>query len=165
MRFLDLIACICYLRQYQKDVRNNGQFEYIECDYIDYGIAHKILVQTVMASTGNDIARQAVVLYDEVRRLIQAKAEKAGLKVLETGITQREIREETGFNQMYVKRYLRTLTDYEYLKKTGTGARGTKGEYYLVMNASIKNIDLSMIASPETIKKLFENEKSGSINR
>jgi DNA primase len=163
MRFLDLIACICYLRQYQKDVRNNGQFEYIECDSIDYEIAHKILIRTVMASTGNDIARQAVVLYDEVRSLIQEKAEKAGLKILETGITQREIREETGFNQMYVKRYLRTLTDYEYLKKTGTGARGTKGEYYLVMNASIKNIDLSMIASPEAIKKLFENEKSGLV--
>ena len=36
-RFLDLIACVCYLRQYQKKAERAGSFEYIRCDLEDTG--------------------------------------------------------------------------------------------------------------------------------
>jgi hypothetical protein len=42
-------------------------------------------------------------------------------------VTQREIREATGLSQMFVKRNMKILCDYEYLIGSGSGAEDLNG--------------------------------------
>ena len=62
---------------------------------------------------------------------------------------------------MYVKRNVRTLTDYEYLLVSGKKQRGGRLTYHLLKDEEITLIDLSVIPDPKTMKTKL-NEKSGS---
>jgi DNA primase catalytic core len=130
-RFMDLIACVCFLRQYQKAVKFEGRearlTEYIECDIEDYRIAYDIMIKGILGATMDDIPHQAAFLYNEIRRILREKAEREELKPVEVSLTQREIRERTNLNQMFVKRYLRILTEYEYIKVKGKHTQGRDG--------------------------------------
>ena len=52
-RFVDLIAAVCFLRQFQKQEKENRDgatgetVRYIECDLVDYKIAYAILCATL----------------------------------------------------------------------------------------------------------------------
>ena len=92
-RFLDLIACVCFLRQYQKTVRWEGLTEFIECDIDDYRIAYNIMINGVLASSLMEIPKGAVILYKEIRLMVRDMAEKAGIKPEEVSFIQRDIRE------------------------------------------------------------------------
>jgi hypothetical protein len=154
-RFIDLIACVGFLRQYQKEVMNNGSFDYVEADGEDYRIAYNILIHDVLQSTISEIPQQSVTIYESIREIAQERAKKEGIKPQETGITQREIREHTGFNQMFVKRYMRILVDYEYLKLKTGGVRGSRFEYCLMEDRELSGVDISMIPTPEAMAKLI----------
>jgi hypothetical protein len=162
-RFLDLIACVCFLRQYQKEVKLEGLTEYIECDLDDYRLAYEIMVRGILGATMNDIPHQAAFLYDELRRGFKEKAEEESLKTDEVSLTQREIRERTGLNQMFVKRYLRVLTDYEYIKVKGNRFRGSTASYSLLADEDMKKLDLSVIPTPEEMAGRRDMSKSGAV--
>ena len=165
-RFMDLIACVCFLRQYQKPVKWEGLTEYIECDIDDYRIAYNIMVKGILGAMMDDIPHQAVFLYDEVRRLLRQKAKEANLKPEEVSMTQREIRERTNLNQMFVKRYLRVLTEYEYLKVKGNQFRGGTASYFLLSDEDMETIDLSIIPTPEEMNlRIADGGKSGSVEK
>jgi hypothetical protein len=155
-RFIDLIACVCFLRQYQKEVKSSGDFEYIECDKTDYRIAYNILINGILHSTISEIPQQSIMLYEAIRGIVKEDAKVNGLKPVEIGVTQREIRESAGFNQMFVKRYIKILVEYEYLKVKGNGTRGGKGEYSLVADEDLNRIDISMILTPDEMDKILQ---------
>ena len=155
-RFIDLIAVVCFLRQYQKTIRNNGEFDYIECNKTDYRIAYDILINDVLQSTISEIPQQSVMVYDAIREIARLKAEAERIKANEVGVSQREIREHTGFNQMFVKRYIKILVDYEYLKVKASGARGAKHEYSLIEDEDLNHIDISMIPTPNQMDKILD---------
>ena len=166
-RFLDLIACVCFLRQYQKPVRWEGLTEFIECDIDDYRIAYNVMVKGILGATMNEIPGQAAFLYEELRRVMREKAEGENLKPEEVSMTQREIRERTNLNQMFVKRYLRVLTEYEYIRVRGNHYKGGTASYSLISDENIVKMDLSVIPAPEEMeKKIHEKDKpeSGSVN-
>ncbi len=156
-RFVDLIAAVCFLRQFQKQEKENrdgatGQtVRYIECDLTDYRIAYTILCATLPA-TLSSFPPSAIELYEALRALLRQKAKREGLKAIEVSITQREIREACGFNQRWIKRYMQLLAEWEYLVVVGSRARGSRNAYRLFRDESIQLVDLSMIPSPEAME-------------
>jgi hypothetical protein len=129
---------------------------YIACDLEDYRIAHD-LMQSILPSTLTNFPKAAMGLYDQVRELLQKKAEEERLEVEKVSVTQREIREATGLSQMFVKRNMKILCDYEYLIGSGSGARGSKRSYRLFKDEELALIDLSVIPSPEEMREKLEN--------
>jgi hypothetical protein len=155
-RFVDLIAAVCFLRQFQKkekEVRDGSgeAVRYIECDPVDYRIAYKILCST-LPSTLSSFPPSAIELYEAVRSILRGKAKREDLKVTEVSVTQREIREATGFNQRWIKRYMQLLGEWEYLQVAGIRSRGSRNTYKLVTDEPIQLVDLSMIPSPEAME-------------
>ena len=157
-RFVDLIAAVCFLRQFQKqenegrDAATGETVRYIECDLVDYRIAYTILCATLPA-TLSSFPPAAIELYEAVRTLLREKAKREDLKVSEVAVTQREIREASGFNQRWIKRYMQFLGEWEYLVVAGARARGSRNACRLFRDELIQLVDLSMIPSPEMMEE------------
>ena len=162
-RFLDLIACVCFLRQYQKEEVHEAGLSFIRCDLQDYAIAYQIMIDGVLASTMRELPMAAQALYEEIRKLARAEAQKGKLAPTEVSLTQRQIREASGFGQTWVKLTLRQLVDYEYLTIARGGNERSKGFYRLKDDSALTSADLSMIPSPELMRmklgaKLVRND-------
>lgn len=154
-RFLDLIAGVCFLRQYQKEMKNDGNLDYIECDLIDYDIAYNIMVNGVLSSTMSDLPKSAEELYEALREMARELSKEKHLKVNEVTFTQREIRENTSFGQSWIKINIKLLVDYEYVEIIRGGSQRTKGFYKLREDESINKLNLSMIPKAEEMKDKF----------
>ena len=162
-RFIDLIASVCFLRQFQKEEKlSDNKISFIECDLVDYEIAYRIMT-TILPATLTNFPKGALELYEAVRTVIRKKAEEGDLNPLQVSVTQRELRELTGLSQMFVKRNMRILSDYEYVYSSGgTGGRVRKS-YRLVADEKIKIIDLSIIPEPSKMKKILKSGATGSV--
>jgi len=143
-RFMDLIASVAFLRQYQKEEKEAEGVKYIECDLDDLEIAGRIIKQ-ILPATLTNFPKSAITLYEELRKVITEKAKSENLLAKEVSVTQRELREETGLDQMFVKRNLKTLCDFEYLICTGSRTRGSRNSYRLVADEPIELLDLSKL--------------------
>ena len=158
-RFIDLIAAVCFLRQFRKQEKEHRDpaagehLHYIECDLSDYRIAFRIMRSTLPATLSN-FPPSAYELYEAVRGLLKQKAQLEKLKITEVTISQRQIREATEFSQRWIKRYMQVLTSWEYLTATGSRHRGSRNLYRLVADEPIHLIDLSMIPTPEAMESL-----------
>jgi DNA primase len=157
-RFLDLIACVCFLRQYQKEEKETDGKRFIESDLADYRIAHDIMMK-ILPSTLTNFPSSARMVHESVRKIIEWKAGEEDLSFHEVSVTQREIREDGGFDHNLVKRALRLLVEYEYLEQKGGNSRGGRAFYRLSQNAPLSLSDLSSIPNPEEMAKRV---KSGS---
>ncbi|MBB6480887.1 CHC2 zinc finger domain-containing protein [Spirochaeta isovalerica] len=143
-RFMDLIASVAFLRQYQKEEKEENGVKYIECDETDLEIAARI-IKEILPATLTNFPKSAITLYGEIRRVIRDKAKEENLLPKEVSVTQRELRELTGLNQMFVKRNVKTLCDFEYLICTGSRTRGSRNAYRLVADESIELLDMSKL--------------------
>jgi len=158
-RFLDLIACVCYVRQYQKAEEHDGEASFIRCDLEDYRIAYNIMVNGVLSSTLRELPTGVQILYEQIRKLARVEAAKQKIEATEVSMTQRQIREYTGLAQTWVRMNLRQLIDYEYLACARGGNERSKGFYRLKEDSSIINADLSMIPTPDVMRKLVETKR------
>jgi predicted transcriptional regulator len=157
-RFLDLIAVVCFLRQFQKQRKEDEQGErYIECDLRDYEIAYTIM-SSILRSTMTNVPRSACELYGSLRELAREKAKAQGVHAEEIELSQREIRDATGLAQHQVKRALRMLCDYEYVIERGSMARGSRRTYKLVKDEELELVDIAELLSPETLVKKAKAE-------
>ncbi len=155
-RFLDLIAATCFLRQFQKEVKeDSSNREYIECDLEDYRIAHK-LMSAILPSTLSNFPRSASELFEAIRKLAKLKATDSGLEPSEVELSQREIREATGQANTTVKRNVRLLVEYEYLVESGSYARGARRGYRLALDEALSLVDLSALPSPDELAQRIE---------
>ena len=156
-RFIDLISTVCFLRQYQKqpkvEIIDNEKVKYIICDIEDYRIASRIM-RGILSATLINLPKGALTLYEEIRKLCKSHADAQGVDATEIGLTQREIRESTGLPQMFVKRNINELTEYEYIKKPSL-TRGKRGSYHLVRDENINLIDQSAIPTVEDMEKNY----------
>ncbi len=144
-RFMDLIACVCFLRQYQKEVKTAEGLEYIECDDKDIEIACGIMKNAVVSSTLLEISKSAAELHHALLDMAGEISGKNGLKVHEIRFTQRDIREKTGFEHCWIKRNLRELVDLEYIELVRGGRERSKGFYRLKDGRPIEKPDISMV--------------------
>ena len=155
-RFLDLIASVCYLRQYQKREAHEGGLSFIRCDLEDYRVAYRVMVEGVLSSTLRELPAGAQLLYEAIRKLARSEAQKQRLSIQEISMTQRQIREATGLAQTAVRMNLRELVEFEYLVVARGGGERSKGFYRLKEDAEILKADLSMIPTPEAMEKLIK---------
>jgi hypothetical protein len=160
-RFIDLIAVVCFLRQYQKTVNNDNGIEYIECDLADYETAYSIMTGGILPATMSELSTSANELYEAIRKLVKEEAKREALKPTEVTLTQREIRENTGFSQSWIKQNLKTLVDFEYIYIVHGGKERTKGFYRIRQDAPISKLNFTMIPTPEEMKEIIlKNEIS-----
>jgi len=155
-RFLDLIACVCFLRQFQKPAEFSGTTRFVRCDLEDYRIAYRIMIEGVMSSTVRELPKGAVGLYEELRSWVRKEALKQKLQVGEVSFTQRQIREATGLGHTWVQVSLRQLVEYEYVVLVSGGGIRSKAVYRLRSDEGIAGADLSMIPTPESMEKSFQ---------
>jgi len=152
-RFLDLIAAAAFLRQYQKEAKQDERGrEYVECDMEDYELAYRVM-SAILPSTLSNFPRSARELYEKLRELARAKAQAERLGTCEVELSQREIREQSGLSQMFVKRNVRTLCEYEYLVEVGSFQRGSRRGYRLAEDEDLRLVDLSSIPTPEELRR------------
>ncbi|MFA5810487.1 MAG: hypothetical protein WC935_09200, partial [Thermoleophilia bacterium] len=159
-RFLDLIACVAYVRQYQKPSQQVGGTRYVVCDLEDYKVAYRIMVDGVLASTLREMPKGAQILHEELLKLAKREAQRQKLAVHEVTLTQRMIREQTQLGQTWVKENLRTLVEFEYLNVNKGGGERTKGFYKLRDEAAMDRADLSMIPSPEEMERKLQEARA-----
>jgi hypothetical protein len=151
-RFIDLIAAVCFIRQYQKERKTDGRFSFIECDLADYETAYRIMTGSVLPATMSDLPKSAVMLYEALRKTARELSKEEGLGIHEVSFTQREIRESTGFGQSWIKQNLRVLVDFEYVSLIRGSARGERFFYRLKEDRPIGEVNLSVIPTAEAIK-------------
>ena len=150
-RFLDLIACVCFLRQYQKAECREGSLCFIRCDLEDYRVAYHIMVDGVMGSTLRELPKGAVTLHEQIRAHVRNLAKAQELAPPDISFTQRQVRELSGLSHTWVKYALRLLVDHEYLTLVRGGGERSRAFYRLKDDAGIANVDLSMIPTPEAM--------------
>ena len=159
-RFMDLIAAVCFLRQFQKEAQQTqAGREYITCDLEDYSIAYEIMVKGILSATLLELPKSAVELYEALRDLARKLARKDNLKPHEKTFTQREIREQTGFGQSWIRENLRKLVEYEYVMISSGRSRGERWVYRLKADEDIKTINLSVIPTPEKVSRVSTGER------
>jgi hypothetical protein len=149
-RFLDLIDCVCFLRQYQKKTETEGKLAYIRCDVEDYRVAYRLMVEGVLSSTMGELPKGARLLYEHIREWVKKESLSRKLSVKEMSFTQRQIRDVTGLGHTWVKAQVRTLVEYEYLE--ATGKERSKTYYRLISDDGIIETDFSMIPTPHDME-------------
>jgi hypothetical protein len=157
-RFLDLIAAVCFLRQFQKEAKEENGLRYVSCDIEDYKIAYRIMVDGVLSSTMRDLPGGAHELYEALRGIARGRGEAEGIKPEEVRLTQREIREATGYGQSWVREQMRRLVDYEYVGTARGYVRGERSQYRILHDEEIPKLDLSMIPTPEAMEAKIRHE-------
>lgn len=157
-RFMDLIACVCFLRQYQKIEEEDDGIRFIRCDLEDYKIAYKIMVDGVLSSTMRELPAGAQLLYEQMRKYAKEEALKQELDPTEISMTQRQIREYSGQSQTVVKSGIRQLVEFEYINVVRGGGERVKGFYRIKSDEEIKKVDYSMIPTPLEMKELLKHQ-------
>jgi hypothetical protein len=163
-RFLDLIACVCFLRQYQKELKSKNGFEYIECGIEDYRIAYEIMINGVLSASLLEIPKGAAILYEEIRRMVREMAGRNGIKPEEVSFIQRDIREYSKFNNDSIKKYLKNLVELEYIQIVSGKSRGTRLSYRLRKDEELEKIDLTIIPTPENMSKRLKGVSQSGEN-
>ena len=159
---MDLIACVCFLRQYQKAERQRRKRDLStsRVDREDLGSAIE-LAASILATTLTAFPKSAQLLYEAVRALLKEKAQAEGLSVTEVKVTQREVRERYGYSQMFVKRNLYLLCEYG--SYTAEESRqGFRRTYRLVKDSPLDLVDLSMLKLP--LKKALTKVGQKTVN-
>lgn len=152
-RFLDLIACVCHLRQFQKHEEHSEGIPFLRCDLADYRVAYRVMVEGVLGSTMRELPKGAVGLYEEVRAWARKEAGRQRIGASELSFTQRQVREITGLSHTWVKYAMRQLVEYEYLSLARGGSERSRAFYRLREDARIPGADLSMIPTPEEMEE------------
>ena len=164
MRFIDLIAAVCFLRQYQKEPKTSyAGKSYIECDIEDYRVAHQVMSQ-ILPSTLGELPASAKRVYEETEKLIESRALHLDVPSSEIRITQRELREHSGLGHELIKKNLRLLAEWEYVRVRGA-VRGSSKRYGLGPRVESKLVSLLPTASEmeERIEGALEGwKKTGS---
>jgi len=160
-RFIDLIASICFVRQYQKKhyIRNN--LEYIKCDLTDYKYAYEIIMK-ILSSTLFELTSGTIDFYEKLRDLSRKLARKKNLEASDVSITQRDMREYTGFGHEWVKKQFRILVEYEYALLARGGKARVKAFYRIREDKPINKVDLSMIPAPDEMAVIIDKSNDNS---
>lgn len=156
-RFIDLMAVICFLRQYQKELNQfDDGMQYITCDLSDYETAYDIMINGVLTSTLSELPAAAEELYELLRDMTRELGKQKDLKACEVTFTQREARENTGQGQSWIRENLRILVDYEYIERIRGLRRGSRGFYRIKADEPITRLNLDMIPTPDELNKKLQ---------
>ncbi|HCT85662.1 MAG TPA: hypothetical protein DF296_10750 [Candidatus Margulisbacteria bacterium] len=121
--YLDLIDSIAFLRQFQKELKNNQYLEkYIEVDKDDIKLANEVFI-SVMGWTISELKPPA----KEVLKTITTMCKEKSGPVFQ----RRELREYGKYSNAHLHRHLKILEELEYIQ-TLSGSNGSKYTYELI---------------------------------
>jgi len=134
-KYLALQAAIALTHQYRREVKQavseetGVEFEYVEVTLDDIELANE-LTTAALSRALDELAPPVRGMYEEFRRLCEARAKDLRCPVDEVQLTRREIREATGWSDWQVRVYCQQLVELEYLS-TASGANGKRFVYEL----------------------------------
>ncbi len=134
-KYLALQAAIALTHQHQREVKRaiseetGAEFEYVEVTLDDIALANELTTQALSRAL-DELAPPVRGMYEEVRRLCEARARELRCSVDEVQLSRREIREATGWSDWQVRVYCQQLVELEYLW-TSSGANGKRFVYEL----------------------------------
>jgi hypothetical protein len=80
-RFMDLIACVCFLGSFRRKPGEEAGLAYIACDLEDYRVAHD-LMQAILPSTLTNFPKASMGLYETRCGRATPKKAEGSLEVL-----------------------------------------------------------------------------------
>lgn len=134
-KYLALQAAIALTYQYQREAKRavseetGVEFEYVEVTLDDIALANE-LTTAALSRALDELAPPVRGMYEEFRRLCEARAKDLHCLADEVQLTRREIREATGWSDWQVRVYCQQLVELEYLS-TASGANGKRFVYEL----------------------------------
>src|SRR6266536_3008575 len=134
-KYLALQGAIALTHQYQRETKRavseetGVEFEYVEVTLDDIALANE-LTTAALSRALDELAPPVRGMYEEFRRLCEARAKELRCEADEVQLTRREIREATGWSDWQVRVYCRQLVELEYLS-TASGANGKRFVYEL----------------------------------
>ena len=167
-RFLRLINAICFLHQYQREVKSkelagNEVIEYIECTLQDYRIAYELLSDGVLDHTLDDLPSPTRKLLELIKKYLKEKSARDTIPVERIVFERREIREYTSWSFAQVRNNFQILRNYEYLQLIRS-TNGLANQYKLSGNYSDLDF-LTTILSPEELEKRMSETKENQPDR
>ena len=99
-----------------------------------------------------------VVFWNVILPLIREKSEK--VETTEVTFIQREVREVSELGADSVRKYIKALVDYEYLQISAGKRHGTRYCYRLREDKPISELDISIIPTPEMVKRIMEDKNN-----
>jgi len=129
-KYLALIKTIALLRQYQKELKAVEGVEYIEVDLKDIEIANKI-ANEILGRNLDELCPPARNLLIEIKRMVEAVAEREGIKEQDVQFNRRDVREFTRWSDYQIRCHIKQLEELEYLYPVN-GGPGKKYSYKLL---------------------------------
>ena len=161
-RFLNLIVCIAFLHQYQRERKELNGKPYIEATLEDYGTAYK-LAQTVLFNTFQELEKPIHDFYAKLLMMVEANAKLENVDIQEYWFTRRTVRAFTKLPDYLVKRYMRVLKDLEYfeVKSHGHGAK----DFYQLAKIMTRREDLKGLTTPSELKRKLLDTPEGKTGK
>lgn len=156
-QFLTLLEAVALLRQYQKkEVRQRNphtgeSISGIEVDLTDYRLCRGLFAEAVLKANAEELPSGAKLLYQMIRTMAERRAKKEDLSPTEVSFIQRDVREVSELGSDSIKKYLRTLVDFEYLELISGRRHGTRFSYRLRDPGEAPEVDLGL-PSPEELE-------------
>jgi len=139
-KYLNLIAAITYLFQYQRKVysiEHDGKAtEYINVTLPDIEKAGKI-ADEVLGRSLDELTPPSRDLLKLIREMVLAKSKDAGVTPNEYRFSRKDIRDYSSWSDFQVKTHISQLEELEYLYSL-TGRKGKEFVYELLVTGEIK---------------------------
>jgi len=129
-KYLTLIDAIAFLHQYQRPVKERGGRPYIEVTLTDIETANRIAGEC-FGRTLDEMPPQTRRFLELLWKHVKETSEAKHLEPTQVRFSQRDIREQTRWSQMQVKRHLAKLAELEYLI-IHSGGRGQQWRYEVI---------------------------------
>ncbi len=119
-KYLNLIRAVAFLRQMRKPVKTSREgLKYLEVDLSDIRFANE-LANELLGKCLDELSAPGRELLLQTESLVKSKAlqyqhERESAPGVDLTFTRREVREFTGWAQVRVHRYMKELTEFEYL--------------------------------------------------
>ena len=167
-KFLKLIKVICFLHQYQRELKyhkleNNRTFEYIECTLDDYKIAYELLIDGTLDNSLDDLPRQAKELFSIIKNYLKDKGIKENILIDAIIFTRKQIRDYSNWSFAQVRNNFQTLKEYEYLQIIQS-KNGLSHNYRLLGNYSDSTLSNSILTPDELKEKINNNSNLTILN-
>jgi len=162
-RFLCLIEAICFLHQYQREVKRTGEndeaLQYIEATIDDYRLAYD-LAKDVLSQTLHDLKKHSRELLEEIMAMTRANAEALSREPHEIAFSRRDIREYTSWSDRKVRECLSQLVDLEYVFLVGGGSQGKQCAYQLPERIPDPGFSIEALTSVDQLKEKMHHAKA-----
>ena len=130
LKYLNLIACITYLHQYQRQIKHlyleDEPVAYIEVTIADIEAANRI-AHEVLGRCLDELPPQSRRLLGHLHDLVTAIAGKENQATGAVRFTRRQVREATGWSEFQVRTHLNKLLALEYV----IAHRGSHGQTFV----------------------------------